>query len=106
MGQNPRSGKDCNVKIDNSVKAVGTATTPSRPKTTASTATPPPAADLVQLSPRLQEVDSVLANAPVVNASRVTEIKQAIAEGRFQVNPERIASGLLDSVRQMLSSRR
>ncbi|MDO9244440.1 MAG: flagellar biosynthesis anti-sigma factor FlgM, partial [Rhodocyclaceae bacterium] len=37
-----------------------------------------------------------------VNAERVAEIKAAIAEGRFQINPERIADGLLTSVREML----
>lgn len=40
------------------------------------------------------------------NAARVAEIRQAIAEGRFQINPERIADGLLDSVREFLADRR
>lgn len=39
----------------------------------------------------------------VMDIARVTEIKQAIAEGRFQIKPERIADGLLDSVREMLA---
>lgn len=39
------------------------------------------------------------------NASRVAEIRQAIAEGKFQINPERIADGLLASVRDMLTRR-
>ena len=51
-------------------------------------------------------VESVLASTPVVNAERVAEIKRAIAEGRFQVNPERIADGLLQSVRDMLGNER
>lgn len=53
-----------------------------------------------------QNVESVLASTPIVNAERVAEIKRAIAEGRFQVNPERIADGLLQSVRDMLSTDR
>jgi negative regulator of flagellin synthesis FlgM len=53
-----------------------------------------------------QNVESILANTPVVNAERVAEIKRAIAEGRFQVNPERIADGLLQSVRDMLATDR
>lgn len=56
------------------------------------------------LSARLQEISASMASSPSFNAERVAEIKQAIAEGRFSVNPERIASGLLDDVRQMLSS--
>jgi negative regulator of flagellin synthesis FlgM len=51
-----------------------------------------------------QSVESVLASTPVVNVERVAEIKRAIAEGRFQVNPERIADGLLQSVRDMLAT--
>jgi len=51
------------------------------------------------LSARLQEVGA--GEAPV-NAQRIAEIKQAISEGRFQINPERIADGLLASVRDML----
>lgn len=53
-----------------------------------------------------QSVDQVLASTPAVDSERVAEIKRAIAEGRFQVNPERIADGLLQSVRDMLASGR
>lgn len=53
-----------------------------------------------------QSVDSVLASTPVVDVERVAEIKRAIAEGRFQINPERIADGLLQSVRDMLTTDR
>ena len=55
--------------------------------------------DISSLSARIQEVGA--GEAPV-NAQRVAEIKQAISEGRFQINPERIADGLLASVRDML----
>lgn len=54
----------------------------------------------------VQNVESLLASTPIVDTERVAEIKQAIAEGRFQINPERIADGLLQSVRDMLSSNR
>jgi negative regulator of flagellin synthesis FlgM len=37
------------------------------------------------------------------NSQRVAEIRQAISEGRFQIDPERIADGLLNSVREMLA---
>lgn len=55
--------------------------------------------DISSLSARLQEVGA--GEAPF-DAQRVAEIKQAIAEGRFQINPERIADGVLSSVREML----
>jgi negative regulator of flagellin synthesis FlgM len=40
------------------------------------------------------------------NAERVAEIRQAIAEGRFRINPEAVADGLLASVHEMLEMRR
>ena len=71
----------------------------------AAPAGPPTQATATTLS-GAQTVDSILANTPVVDVDRVAEIKRAIAEGRFQVNPERIADGLLQSVREMLANER
>lgn len=96
------------MKISNSTSAVGGAPESGR------TRNAPPAAkqagtataervDISSLSARLQEVGA--GEAPV-DGQRVAEIKLAIAEGRFQVNPERIADGLLASVREMLSAKR
>lgn len=39
-----------------------------------------------------------------VNSARINEIKQAISEGRFKINPEAIADRLIDSARQLISS--
>jgi negative regulator of flagellin synthesis FlgM len=39
------------------------------------------------------------------NSQKVAEIRQAISEGRFQIDPEKIADGLLNSVREMLAQR-
>lgn len=96
------------MKIDNSVKPVGGSAGVLRQKaaTSATSGKTSGAPGQVQVSssPTLQEATGALANAPVVNPDRVAEIKQAIVEGRFQINPDRIASGLIDSVRQILSS--
>lgn len=62
-------------------------------------------AQVATFTQHMQEVQSTIADTPVVNAERVKEIKQAIAEGRFQIDPERIADGLLDNVKQMLRNR-
>lgn len=72
----------------------GPVATPQKPATGAGERV-----DISSLSARIQEVGA--GEAPV-NAQRVAEIKQAISEGRFQINPERIADGLLASVRDML----
>lgn len=46
------------------------------------------------------------AEKPPVNAARIQEIKEAIAQGRFKVNPEAIADGLIQSARDLLESQR
>ena len=99
------------MKISGTIPSIGSAPDGGRslPANGAGAAAQRPAASgdaQVALSPRLQEIEARVAAAPVVNAERVAEIKQAIAEGRFKVNPERIADGLLSSVRQMLAKDR
>lgn len=56
------------------------------------------------LSSRLAEIQSSLSNVPVVDSARVEEIKQAISEGRFKVNADKVADSLIESVRQMLGA--
>lgn len=41
---------------------------------------------------------------PVADAGRIAEIRQAMAEGRFKVDASKVADGLIESVRQMISS--
>jgi negative regulator of flagellin synthesis FlgM len=56
---------------------------------------------LSQLSGTLQGTEK-----PPVNAARIQEIKEAISQGRFKVNPEAIADGLISSARDLLDSQR
>lgn len=95
------------VKINSTITSVGTPQTPGKSKPTTQVGQQPAAAGdqvaLSSLSARLQEATAALADTPVADAARIAEIKQAISEGRFQVNPERVADGLLESVRQMLA---
>ncbi len=98
------------MKIDSSIKGLGQrlgTNSPSRPADLASKV-PDPAGLQVELSTtaKLQQSGSSAAVGGAFDAKRVAEIRQAISEGRFQVNPERIADGLMDSVREMLSQRR
>lgn len=54
---------------------------------------------------QLHSMESSMTNTPVVNAAKVAEIKQAIAEGRFKVNSEAVAGRLLETVRDLIGSK-
>lgn len=54
---------------------------------------------------QLHNMESSMANTPVVNSAKVAEIKQAIAEGRFKVNSEAVAGRLLETVRDLIGGR-
>ena len=49
-------------------------------------------------------MEETIANTPVVDSAKVDEIKQAITEGRFKVDTGKVADGLIESVRQMLTA--
>jgi negative regulator of flagellin synthesis FlgM len=53
----------------------------------------------------MQQTGAALDDTPAIDAARIAEIKQAISDGKFQIHPERIADGLLQSVRDMLAKR-
>lgn len=95
------------MKIDNSVKPVNNLNVgEARNKPIGANGAPPsnaPGGDQVQLS-SLQKAESAINATPVVNEVKVDEIKQAISEGRFKVNAEKVADSLIESVRQMLDA--
>lgn len=51
--------------------------------------------DLTDTSARLQAIERSLADVPVVDEQRVDAIRQSIADGSYEVSPERVADGLL-----------
>ncbi len=61
--------------------------------------------ELSALSSSLSRAEAAIASTPVVDRARVEEIRQAISEGRFQVDAGRIADGLLESARELLEAR-
>jgi len=100
------------VKIDNSIKivnngAVGGGSSRAG-KGAPSASGSSGGGERVQLSPlssQLQAIESSMADTPIVDSARVAEIKQAIAEGRFKVNPDVVADHLLQTARELLRSR-
>jgi negative regulator of flagellin synthesis FlgM len=106
------SDEEIVVKIDDTKKPQGyNATTP---RTGEGKAAGKPAvggaaaagSDSVTLSPKAQALSSQSSANGVFDANKVEEIKAAIANGSFQVNPERIADGLIDTVKDLLTTRK
>ncbi|MBP9712556.1 MAG: flagellar biosynthesis anti-sigma factor FlgM [Sterolibacterium sp.] len=99
------------MKIDNSVKPLdalvgGARKEAARPASSRSAAGQGDAVALSPLSARLQEMEAAMAASPVVDADRVSAIRQAISAGTFKVDTSKIADGLLASVQQMLSGQK
>lgn len=98
------------MKIDDALKKTGNATvasTQARPskgadKTAAVSTATTGGSDSVKISPEAQ----ALSGDSTFDLKKVSEIKAAIASGTFQVNPEKVANGLIDTVRDLLSSRK
>lgn len=75
------------------------------PKTTDA---PPPSAgvsvNLGSTTSQLRNMESSVASAPTVDAKKVADIKQAISEGRFQINSAAIADSLINDVNDLISA--
>ena len=102
------------MKINDTLKGnpgLQPATTPAntaRGADKAATTAPPTQAqtDSVRLSSQGQAMaNAVGGGAQVFDAKKVERIKMAIADGQFQVNSEKVADGLLETVRDLLHSR-
>lgn len=101
------------MKIDSSItKTIATADGGS--KLVRSTSTKPSSqteagkTDSVQLtsSSQLQAMGSSINDGAPMDSARVEAIKQAIAEGRFKINPEMIADRLLNSVKETFAGQK
>jgi negative regulator of flagellin synthesis FlgM len=50
----------------------------------------------------LQSIEAGTDSSETVNTSRVAQVKLAIAEGRYQIDAEKIADKLIESTRESL----
>jgi negative regulator of flagellin synthesis FlgM len=102
------------VKIDGNLRSVQSGSVSEghgrASKPGASTGSPEaasgPRVEVSPLGAQLAGIEASLANVPVVDTQRVAEIKQAISDGRFKVNPDVIADRLLETVRELIQSQR
>lgn len=53
---------------------------------------------------QLRSIESTVANSPTVDNKKVADIKQAISEGRFQINSSKIADSLISDVNDLISA--
>lgn len=102
------------MKINDTLKGntgIPAATTPATNARTsdaaaaAASATTPAATDTVRLSSQGQALASAGSANQVFDSKKVERIKAAIADGQFTVNSEKVADGLLETVRGLLHSR-
>lgn len=90
------------MKIDTSTfKAPPLRNTNTPPKTAENNARASEAVSLSQMA-----TPAAIGDKPPINSGKIQEIKEAIAQGRFQINPEAIADGLLETARDLVNSQR
>jgi negative regulator of flagellin synthesis FlgM len=100
------------VKIDSSIKSGSSSAvggSGARSSKGAAGSAGSGAGEQVKLSPlstQLQAIESGMSDTPAVDHARVSELRQAIAEGRFKVNPDAVADHLLQAARELLRSRK
>ncbi|MGV7209026.1 flagellar biosynthesis anti-sigma factor FlgM [Oxalobacteraceae bacterium A2-2] len=102
------------MKINDAVKttpglpASSATATNARSADKAAEAAPSSTGDSVRLSAQGQALaaSSSSGASAVFDTKKVERIKLAIADGQFQVNSEKVADGLLDTVKDLLHSRK
>ena len=55
---------------------------------------------------QLRNAENSMANTPLVNAAKVAEIKQAISQGRFQVDSGAVADSLIKTATDLINARK
>lgn len=95
------------MKIDGSLRGTAltgaTSQAPARGKGSATSSPKQDSVSLSDTSSQLQALETSVNQASGFDAAKVEAIKQAISEGRFKINPEQIADGLIASTRELVA---
>jgi negative regulator of flagellin synthesis FlgM len=65
---------------------------------------PPQAADQVSLTPaaqQLRHLEKQIADQPVVDTQKVNAVKEALANGSYEINPSRVAEKMMSLERAL-----
>jgi negative regulator of flagellin synthesis FlgM len=89
------------AKIDATQRASNASRTPS---TSATGVSAPPPTDRVELSATSQSLAATEAAAAAVRTEKVAEVRAAIQEGRFQVNPHVVADRMITAASELLET--
>ncbi len=60
--------------------------------------------DLASTTNQLRNMESSVVSAPTVDTQKIADIKQAISEGRFQINSSKIADSLISDVNDLIAA--
>jgi negative regulator of flagellin synthesis FlgM len=96
------------MKIDGSLRGTplagtGSNTAAARTKTNTAGSAKQDSVSLSDTSAQLNALETSVNQSSGFDTAKVDAIKQAISEGRFKINPERIADGLLSYSRDLVS---
>jgi negative regulator of flagellin synthesis FlgM len=103
------------MKIDGNIRSIQSASVSESPPQGAKAGTAAktqgagsggPSVELSSLGSQLAGIEKSLAGVPVVDIQRIEEIKAAITEGRFKVNPDVIADKLLETVQELIRAQK
>ena len=93
------------MKIDPTLKPAAASAVPEeRSRAVKAGSTPRQPGATVQVSPLASQLQSIDAadGGESVDASRVAQVKLAIAQGRYEIDAEKIADRLIESTRESL----
>lgn len=102
------------MKIDDSIKkplSVSTEKTDTKPgnkpgaSVASSTSSSSESVTLSSMSTQLKSLEASVAAEDVYDAEKVEAIKTAIRDGQFKVNSEKVADGLISTVKDLLNNK-